>query len=246
MRSSTGLWLLMCLLAASPLPAFQPKGGPVYLDPDDADEDFQFQGEYHGWQAPRGSIRSIENVALQVVAEGDGRFQAVKYFGGLPGQGWQRRSPQVELEGERSGGLVQLAGEDYDIVLDGQLATVYTHEGERIGELRKVDRISPTMGAAPPPGAIVLFNGASTDHFEKGKITDEGWLMAGADTKRPFGDFRLHGEFRLPYKPKGRGQDRGNSGFYLQSRYELQVLDSFGPPAARLANLRHRFPGCEI
>lgn len=48
-------------------------------------------------------------------------------------------------------------------------------------------------------------------------------------TKQAFGDFRLHAEFRVPKLPDDvTGQDRGNSGIYLQERYELQILDSFG------------------
>ena len=46
--------------------------------------------------------------------------------------------------------------------------------------------------------------------------------------QRDFTNFTSHIEFLLPFKPLGRGQDRGNSGVYLQDRYELQVLDSFG------------------
>jgi hypothetical protein len=84
------------------------------------------------------------------------------------------------------------------------------------------------MGAKPPQGAIVLFDGSSTEHFVNAKTTADNLLMAGTETVTPYGDFRLHAEFYLPYKPLGRGQDRGNSGFYLQSRYEVQVLDSFG------------------
>ena len=46
-------------------------------------------------------------------------------------------------------------------------------------------------------------------------------------TKQAFGDVQLHIEWRTPTEITGDGQDRGNSGVYLMSRYEIQVLDSF-------------------
>jgi hypothetical protein len=46
-------------------------------------------------------------------------------------------------------------------------------------------------------------------------------------TRENFGDCQLHIEFRSPAPAKGEGQDRGNSGVYIQARYEVQVLDSF-------------------
>jgi hypothetical protein len=101
-------------------------------------------------------------------------------------------------------------------------------EGRSAGELRKVLRVSPTMGAAPPSGAIVLFDGSDTGKLRNPKVTPEGWLLAGTETVDPYQSFVLHGEFRVPYKPSATGQARGNSGFYIQSRYEVQVLDSFG------------------
>ena len=55
-----------------------------------------------------------------------------------------------------------------------------------------------------------------------------GLLMAGATSKRKFQSCQLHVEFQLPFMPAARGQARGNSGCYLQGRYEVQMLDSFG------------------
>lgn len=47
-------------------------------------------------------------------------------------------------------------------------------------------------------------------------------------TKQKFINFQMHLEFRSPFMPGSRGQARGNSGVYLQGRYEVQVLDSYG------------------
>jgi len=46
-------------------------------------------------------------------------------------------------------------------------------------------------------------------------------------TKEEFADVQLHVEWATPKEVKGHGQERGNSGVYLQGRYEIQVLDSF-------------------
>jgi hypothetical protein len=59
-------------------------------------------------------------------------------------------------------------------------------------------------------------------------MKDGTLLAAGCKTKKKFGDYMMHCEFILPFKPLGRGQGRGNSGVYMQDRYEVQVLDSFG------------------
>jgi hypothetical protein len=72
----------------------------------------------------------------------------------------------------------------------------------------------------------VLFDGKTND-FKPGK-TDGGLLVEGQNSQTKFGSATYHIEFLLPYKPTGRGQERGNSGVYLQGRYEIQVLDSFG------------------
>jgi hypothetical protein len=93
----------------------------------------------------------------------------------------------------------------------------------------------------PPPGAVVLFNGRDFSQWVKrdGKSEVKWALKDGVMecvkgqgdimTREKFGGrFKLHVEFRVPYEPQGKGQGRGNSGVYVQGRYEVQVLDSYG------------------
>ena len=155
---------------------------------------------------------------------------AVKYVGGLPGAGWDGdRAKKYTLQARRDGAMVTVLGDrfDFEIASNGE-GRVMTTDGRPAGEIFRVERRSPTLGASPPREAIVLFNGTGTDHFQGARMTKDGLLREGCKTREDYGYFRLHGEFLLPYKPLSRGQDRGNSGFYLESRYEVQVLDSFG------------------
>ena len=97
-----------------------------------------------------------------------------------------------------------------------------------IARLTKTERVSPTMGAKPPANAVILFDGTTPSHLTNASLTEDGLLKVGAETTSPYRDFFLHAEFQTPYMPTARGQARGNSGCYLQRRYEVQVLDSFG------------------
>ena len=121
-------------------------------------------------------------------------------------------------------------------------------DGESISgsvAMEKIIRLSPTLGAKPPEGAVVLFDGkkGSLNNWQSSRnrqgVEDIQWLVKGGAmevtpragsiiTKKKFGDVKLHIEFRTPFIPDARGQGRGNSGVYLQGRYEVQILDSYG------------------
>lgn len=46
-------------------------------------------------------------------------------------------------------------------------------------------------------------------------------------TKELFSDCQLHIEWSAPTEIKGKSQGRGNSGVFLQGRYEVQILDNY-------------------
>ncbi|MEM6964747.1 MAG: DUF1080 domain-containing protein [Bacteroidota bacterium] len=101
---------------------------------------------------------------------------------------------------------------------------------------RKVTPGKTSMQA--PSDAIILFDGSGFNEWVtlKGEKAPEWKLEDGAmtvakgkgniKTKKEFGDCQLHIEWRSPTELEGEGQGRGNSGVFLQSRYEVQVLDS--------------------
>jgi hypothetical protein len=183
--------------------------GPEHLEPEAGGRDFALQGEYLG-----------EGFGAQVVAQGEGRFLALLRAGGLPGAGADD-GPPAQATGRDDGDAVALVG-DFDGTLRDGTLRVRTADGEN-ALLRRLVRASPTLGAAPPAGAVVLFAGKDVSAFAEGKLDPRGFLAAGAKTRDAFASFTLHVEFRIPFMPEAQGQWRGNSGIYLQGRYEVQV-----------------------
>lgn len=96
-----------------------------------------------------------------------------------------------------------------------------------------------TLQALPPAGALQLFNGHDVSNWTTRAGAPAGWkaedgvlhVVPGTGdimTRERLADFFLHLEFRCPDMPQAKGQAKGNSGVFLQGRYEIQVLDSYG------------------
>lgn len=110
--------------------------------------------------------------------------------------------------------------------------------------------VTPGIGTAPPSDAIVLFDGSSMNKWEMAKdksaanwILDKGVMTAkpgsGAlQTKQKFGDCQLHIEFRIPADAKNSADrnNAGNSGVFLQERYEVQIFNSYKNETPLYAN----------
>jgi len=112
------------------------------------------------------------------------------------------------------------------------------------------DRPQPAVGSPPPSvlpvkppaGAIVLFDGTDLSKWLQARdgspakwVVRDGYFEVKAGTgdlrtRDGFGDVELHVEWASPNPPRGAEQGRGNSGVYLMSKYELQVLDSWENP----------------
>jgi hypothetical protein len=113
----------------------------------------------------------------------------------------------------------------------------------------------PASGGTPPARGqkLSLFDSTGTSAWVRNDGQPADWPMTNGAlevgteslaTRDRFQDFKLHVEFWIPRYPSTiMGQARGNSGVYLQNRYELQILDSPGPNPSKtdcgaLYNLR--------
>lgn len=103
---------------------------------------------------------------------------------------------------------------------------------------RKPPVVTPGKNNMPPSDAIVLYGGSQDinnwvqENGSPARWKAEDSLTVGEKagdihTKQSFGDVQLHIEWRTPAEVKGSGQGRGNSGIFLMSKYEVQVLDSY-------------------
>lgn len=196
----------------------------AYLNEKEAGADFATQGEYTGDVSVDGQK---QRVGVQVIARGDGKFEAVGHKGGLPGDGWDG-SERIKGEGKTENGETKFGGENLTAIVKDGVITIRDKSNLIVGELKKEIRKSPTLGEKPPAGATVLFDGKNVDAWEPGKLAEDHLMGVGTRTKAKFGSYKLHLEFRTPFMPKSTGQGRGNSGMYLHDQYECQILDSFG------------------
>ncbi|MCC7492335.1 MAG: DUF1080 domain-containing protein [Fimbriimonadaceae bacterium] len=227
MRRWMGLCAALALWAGGSVLGQAPATTPAEAGPD-----WELQGEYLGVARRAGAETRL---AALVAARGGGKFTVTFLPGGLPGDGWDNTT-KATANGNVVDKIVLAVGEGYAAqIADGQITGTTPNDGSM--DLKKVDRSSPTLGAKAPNGAVVLFDGSNVDAWAKGSLDPRGWLAvwtgnqgvrAGAVTKQGFQSFKLHLEFMTPFMPAANGQGRANSGVYLQDRYEVQVLDSFG------------------
>ncbi len=102
-------------------------------------------------------------------------------------------------------------------------------------------KVQPGNGTTPPSDAVVLFDGTDLSRWESRGGEPAKWNVHDGvftiepgtgtiSTKEYFGDCQLHIEFKSPDPENHHGQNRGNSGIFMQSTYEIQVLDGDNNP----------------
>jgi len=213
LKLTLGVVVLVCATLQEPKKA-------TVTDPAKAGPDYQIQGEYDGGAT-----------AAQVVSLGDDKFDVYVLGGGLPGAGWDGKT-RVKVQAQTADGKTAITGPDWSgTIADGRL----TAKGPALSvDGKRVVRKSPTEGAKPPEGAVVLCDATTADFLAGGKdaklVDGLMWTngTGGLFSKKKLGSMKLHVEFLLSYMPTARGQGRSNSGVYPAGRHECQVLDSFG------------------
>jgi hypothetical protein len=195
-------------------------------------------GDWRGHRvAQDGEVLPLK---VQVIALGNRKYHFVLHA--LSGEtGTSVDSLDATLEGKR---LLFSSKPDWQVVCEnGSILGRTSGDASPFLKLNHFVRLSPALGAQPPAGALRLFDGTSLAAWQrrdpKQRDTPVGWKVADGAmevvpgtgdivTKQAFKDFQMHLEFRTPFMPEAREQARGNSGVYLQGRYEVQVLDSYG------------------
>src|SRR5262245_9716669 len=190
------------------------KWANTWTDPEDKTipVDYRFQGEYKG-----------EGLGCQVIALDKGRFQAVVYPGGLPGDGWDGKN-KILMDGkltenkvifESAGGkrtykakgfetfsatskFPPVGQKKYGGTIDGETLAIETDDGKS-PKLKKVSRKSKTLGRKPPRDAVILFDGSNKDEWIGGRL-DESTKFLNTDgndirTKKKFNNYSIHLEF---------------------------------------------------
>ena len=204
-----------------------------------------FLGDWQGSFA-KGWPRDLVG---QVIPRGNGRYD-VRFLPVFD----HRCAPLAVFGATVVDGTLRFKGEGWSgVFTDGELTgTGLLKNKPTAFSLKRVTRLSPRLGAKPPAGAIVLFDGGSLDCWEsdgRGDVKEITWqqiedfirvwpplaghtFASALRTREAWQDFKLHVEFRLPLIAEATGQTRGNSGVIIEEFefYEVQVHDSYGLP----------------
>jgi len=207
-------------------------------DPPKEPED-EFMGEYAGTFAPAGGGQTPARATVVGYLnrkEGTWHWDVVLTWGRDVVDLKRRPEKQVKLKGARQGGKLVLSDGGWSGEIAGHKLSAAGKDGKFA--LKYTLRKSPTLGAEPPAGAVVLLPFREGKPTRLDEWTNKKWLLCsdgsamvrggGNLTTRKFKDFKVHIEFYCPYQPDRAGQGRANSGCYMHSKYEVQVLDSFG------------------
>jgi hypothetical protein len=176
------------------------------------------------WKAVLFVSDGGEEVRVEAKGKGRGKDHPAKF------------NDEVDL-GAGLGGEFALEG----VIENEKFTGTLTGKSKGTFALERVMLKSPTLGATPPEGAVVLY-GEGVDPATVWKRTPEIWCTqedgsmqvcsSSLMTREEYGSGLYHVEFMTPYMPDERYQGRGNSGVYILGRYEVQVVDSFGTPPA--------------
>ncbi len=196
-----------------------------------------FQGLYEGTRTDANSSHKFE---ARVVALGKGEYKVLIRESGEDGA-----VTKTELVGQAVKKAVAFGNKANEDVWkgtrgDGTIKGTCGKAGKF--EMKRVVRLSPTMGAKPPAGAVVLLDGKNFDEVvakpgkdgkpQKWQVAKDGGVLiakGGIRSRRTFGgSFKMHVEFKCPLRADARSQKRGNSGCFMPNGSEVQVLDSFG------------------
>ena len=142
------------------------------------------------------------------------------------------------LQGGAPGDTITFSGNGWNGSIENSHFT--GGNGDKKFDLQHVVRTSPTLGAKPPVGAVILFDGSNLDAWaaKNGKdwLTESGpvpWKLLpdgtleiiptteSIITHKKFGDCHLHVEFRTIGYPS-------KSAVFLEARYEININETYG------------------
>jgi len=130
-RALLGCYVLFAVSQFSYADAKSPKWAATSVE--EAGPDFQIQGEYSG---TLGEGSDALKYGVQVIALGDGAFQAVGFPGGLPGDGWSQEE-KVITEGKKTENVISFKSEHGRGDLEDGKITIFDAEGNKVGVLKK-------------------------------------------------------------------------------------------------------------